>query len=75
MILLAAAVLAATSPPPNPPRRTSAAVAEARVSIRIISGVEIKLGAANNAGAPPVRDSVVHVADGSPAPAKLIEFQ
>jgi len=74
MVILAAAALATSSPQSPAPSRT-AAVAQATATIRIVSGVVLKLDAATNPGAPPSRDSLIHAADGSTAPAKLIEFQ
>jgi hypothetical protein len=74
MVILAAAALATSSPPSPPPSR-AAAVAQATATIRIVSGVALKLDAPANPGAPSSRDSLIHSADGSTAPAKLIEFQ
>ena len=74
MIFLATAALAITSPPDSQPSR-SAVTVSARATIRIVSGVTLKLGEANNPGAPPTQDTIVHSADGTTAPAKLIEFQ
>ena len=71
MVLLAAAVLAA-SPPPTP-RFTASA--QATATIRILSAVSIKFGAAGNLGAPPPRVSLIRLADGTRQTAKLIEFQ
>jgi hypothetical protein len=71
MILLAAASIASALPPSRP---VTAAV-QATATIRIVTAVQLKLGAAINPGAPPVRDSIVMSADGSSQPAKLIEFQ
>ena len=74
MIFLATAALATTSPPDSQPRR-SAVTVSATATIRVISGVTLKLGEAKNPGAPPTQDSTVHSADGTSRPAKLIEFQ
>jgi len=74
MIILATAALATTSPPDLQPSR-SAVTASATATIRIVSGVTLKLGEVNNPGAPPTRESTVHSPDGTTVPAKLIEFQ
>jgi hypothetical protein len=73
-MFLATAALVATSPPESQPSR-SAVTVSARATIRIVSGVTLKFGEANNPGAPPVQDTIVHSADGTVVPAKLIEFQ
>jgi hypothetical protein len=74
MIFLVTAALATTTPPDSRPSR-SAVTVSATATIRIVSGVTLKLGEANNPGAPPTQDAVVHLADGTTIPAKLIEFQ
>jgi hypothetical protein len=74
MIILAAAAIATPSPQPAT-RSPTAAVAQATATIRIVSGIALKLDALTNPGAPPSRDCVIHAADGSTVPAKLIEFQ
>ena len=70
MVLLAAAALATT-----PPQPTVSAVSQATATIRVVSGVRLKLDGSSNPNAPAVRDSVVKTADGTSHPAKLIEFQ
>ena len=74
MIFLATAALATTSPPDSQASR-SAVTVSATATIRVVSGVTLKLGEANNPGAPPTQDSTIHSADGASLPAKLIEFQ
>lgn len=71
MVLLAAAALAATPPVPHP----VSAVVQATVSIRVLSGVQLRLDGTRNPGAPLPRESMVKAADGSTQRAKLIEFQ
>jgi hypothetical protein len=73
MVLLASAAVA-LSTPPSAGHPVSATV-QATATIRILSGVSLKLDARVNPGAPPPRDTVIHIADGSVIPAKLIEFQ
>jgi len=74
MIFVATAALSLTSPTDSQPS-PSAVTVSARATIRIVSGVTLKLGEAKNLGAPPTQDAVVHSADGTVVPAKLIEFQ
>jgi len=71
MILLAAALLA-SAPTPSPAR---SATAQATATIRIVTAIRLKLGAAVNPGAPPARNAVLRLGDGTNQPAKLIEFQ
>jgi hypothetical protein len=70
MLFLAAAALAITSPAPP-----VSAVAQATATIRVITGVTLKLDGSPNPNAPTARDSLVKSADGTSRPAKLIEFQ
>jgi len=70
MVLFFAAVLASSAP-----AHPVAASAQATATIRVLSAVQIKFGAAQNDGVPPARDTVVKTADGTLQPAKLIEFQ
>lgn len=70
MFLIAAAIAASAPVPTRPP----AVVVQATATVRIISGVHLKLDSPTNADAPPAHDSVV-TANGSPQPAKLIEFE
>ena len=71
MILVAAAVLATALTPPQAPSVT----AQATATIRVIAAIRLKLGALDNPGAPPARNAVLRLADGTSQPAKLIEFQ
>ena len=73
MLLLIAVALAASAPQ-DAPRSSIGASAQATATIRVISGVRLRLDGQPNADAPPARDSVVHT-DGTPRTAKLIEFQ
>jgi hypothetical protein len=50
------------------------AVAEARVSVRIISGVRLKLDGSANRDVPAAHEAVVHT-DGKAHGARLIEFE
>jgi hypothetical protein len=59
--------------------RPPGAVLQARATVRIVSGARVKLGPQQkgdprSSEAPPQHDAFV-VADGSPRPAKLIEFE
>lgn len=70
MLLLAAATLVTAPPPP----RVSASV-QATATIRVVSGVTLKLDGSPNPDAPPAREIVLKAADGSTQPMKVIEFQ
>lgn len=73
MLLLAAAIAAtapASSSAPQPPVGV-----QATATVRIISGVRLKLDSATNTDAPPAHDSIVTTTDGTAHPARLIEFQ
>lgn len=79
--LAAASALAANaaSLPPHSNRDLRPVTAEARATVRIISGVRLKLGPneggqGETSGVPPPHDSVV-IADGAARPARLIEFE
>jgi hypothetical protein len=69
--LAAAAAIAAPVPSTTAP---SPVVAQARATVRILSGVRLKLDSTTNTDAPPAHDSVV-VTNGTQQPARLIEFQ
>lgn len=71
MLLLAAAAIAAATPAPSGPPPV---VVQATATVRIISGVRLKLDSPTNADAPPAHDSTI-TADGTQQPARLIEFQ
>lgn len=71
-MLLFAAAIAASGPASSRPARP--VVAEATATVRIVSGVQLKLDSAMNAGAPPAHDSKVK-AEGKLQPARLIEFE
>lgn len=74
MLWLAAAVATISAPSPaNGVARP--VVAEARATVRIISGVRLKLDSTTNTDAPPAHDGVVTTTGGTPQPARLIEFQ
>jgi hypothetical protein len=72
MFLLAAvATLASAAPAASGPRP---AFAEARVSVRIISGARVKLDGSPNHDVPAAHEAVVHT-DGKAHGARLIEFE
>lgn len=73
MFLLAAAAVAATlsiGSAPTPP-----VTVQATATVRIISGVRLRLDSATNANAPKAHDSVVTTTDGLQHDARLIEFE
>ena len=69
--LAAAAAIVATQPPAG--GRSPVSV-EAIATVRIISGVRLKLDSPTNRDAPRAHDSVV-TTDGNRRPARLIEFE
>jgi hypothetical protein len=74
MIALIALAAAASATPPAPV--STGPVVQALATVRIVSGVRLKLdgSASANADAPPPRETII-VAGGEPQPASLIEFQ
>jgi hypothetical protein len=74
MLLPVAAVAAALAAPQPQTSRPQAAAAQATATVRIVSGVRLKLDSATNEGAPPAHDSKVTTETGK-RPARLIEFQ
>lgn len=72
MLLFAAAALVAEAPPN--PRAAPVVVVGASATVRIVSGVRLKLDSPTNADAPAARDGKVPV-DGKLRPARLIEFE
>jgi hypothetical protein len=69
--LAAAAAIAAWTPANNSPPPVAV---QATATVRIISGVRLKLDSTTNADAPPARDVTV-TTNGTQQPARLIEFQ
>src|SRR4051794_38739893 len=74
MLLLAAATVAMSSLPALPQHPT-AATAQARVVIRIVSGVRLRFDRATNEGAPTLHETVIRAEGPALLPAKLIEFE
>jgi hypothetical protein len=73
MLLLAAAAIAASAPQSSP---NAGASVQAMASIRIISGVRLRLGGEQkDPSLPRLRDAVIHTADAQLQPAKLVEFE
>jgi hypothetical protein len=73
MFTLAAAAALATAPPLD--RRPEPVVVQASATVRIISGVRLKLDSPTNPDAPPAHDAKVTTNDGETRPARLIEFE
>ncbi len=73
MILIAAAAIAASTPTAAPVR-SPAAVVQARASVRIISGVRLRLDGQPNRDAPAARETVIRTG-GTARPVRLIEFE
>jgi hypothetical protein len=74
LLLVTAAAVAAQTPPSGTAPALSPVVVQATATVRILSGVRLKLDSPTNAGAPTAHDSTV-TADGAQHPARLIEFQ
>jgi hypothetical protein len=70
MVMIAAALAMQT-----PQSRPSPALVQATATIRVVSAVRLRLDAPTNPDAPATHGSIVHAADGTTIPAKLIEFQ
>jgi len=66
------AAIAASAPASHGP---APVVVQARATVRILSGVRLKLDSPTNPDAPPAHDSVVVTTDGVRQPARLIEFE
>jgi hypothetical protein len=74
MVLLFAAAAAASAVPAPANNAPRPVAVEAVATVRIVSGVALKLDSPTNADAPPAHDAKV-TADGKPRPARLIEFE
>ena len=71
-VIAAAAAIVAHTPPTE--AQTPRVVAMATATVRIVSGIRLRLDLAANPDAPPARDCIV-TADGTPRKARLIEFE
>jgi hypothetical protein len=71
MLWIVAASISAAAPAASTP---PVVAVQATATVRIISGVRLKLDSATNADAPRAHDATV-TTDGEPHPARLIEFQ
>jgi hypothetical protein len=67
--------LAAATAAPSPQGGQPVVVSQATATVRILSGVRLKLDSRVNADAPIAHDSKVTTTDGTQHPARLIEFQ
>lgn len=72
MLWLAAIAVAVAQP--KPPPTPVPPVVQARATVRIISGVRLKLDGKPNPDAPRPREAVIHT-DRGPKQARLIEFE
>jgi hypothetical protein len=73
--ITAISVPTALTAPAAPSARPGAVVVQAQATVRILSGVRLKLDSSTNADAPPAHDSRVLASDGIRHPARLIEFE
>jgi len=74
MLVLAALAATVAHAPSSDMPRSQRVVAEATATVRILSGVHLKLDSVTNKDAPPAHKTVV-TADGTPRRAQLIEFE
>jgi hypothetical protein len=75
MFLVAAAAIAVSSPQNASPAPTSAAVAQARATVRIVSAARLNWGQEPRiSDVPAARTTTIQTVNG-PQPAKLIEFE
>jgi hypothetical protein len=72
MLLMATAALLAAPADAGP--TPGAVVVQARATVRIVSGVRLRLSEAQGGDIPPPRDATIRT-DAGQQPAKLIEFQ
>ncbi|WP_028968686.1 hypothetical protein [Sphingomonas sp. URHD0057] len=72
MVLLAAAAVLSQA---ELPRAPTAASAQARAIVRVISGVRLRFDQRVNESAPQLRDTMVRTQGARLQPAKLIEFE
>ena len=72
MLALAALAMVASALQPEP--ASTGPSVEARATVRIVSGVRLKLDGSANADAPAPRDTMVQ-SSGVSQPARLIEFE
>lgn len=72
VMLLLAIALAASEASPAPVNQVSAT---ARATIRILSAVQLRVGAETSEDGRPVREASIRGEDGKPQPAKLVEFE
>jgi hypothetical protein len=74
MVVLAALAAMVAHASANEARPQPRVMAEATATVRIVSGVQLRLDSTTNKDAPRAHKSVV-VANGTPHPAQLIEFE
>ena len=73
-MLFFAATIAAAGPQGTPPRPVGASV-QAKATVRIISGAELRLGKVRSADPFLVRDTIVQTAVGQAERLRVFEFQ
>ena len=74
VLLFLAATIAVAAPPGAPPRTVGASV-QARATIRIISGAELRFGKVRSADPFIVRDTLIQSATGQAERVRVFEFQ
>lgn len=75
MMLVFAAAAIALSAQPNAPATHATATAQATATVRVISGVRLRLDGQNNSSDVPPPRNTIFTSGGVQQPARLIEFQ
>ena len=75
MIILAALALSATPIESPPPVRIVTAERQAQAIVRILPGAALRFAEIEQSAPETLRDTQVRTPDGTPEPARLIEFQ
>ena len=74
MVIFAALALSVTPADPPPPVRIVAAERQAQAMVRILPGAALRFAEIEQSAPETLRDTQVRTPDGTPEPARLIEF-
>ena len=74
MLILAALALSATPVDIPPPTRIVAAERQAQAMVRILPGTALRFAEIEHSAPERLRDTHIRTPDGSPEPARLVEF-
>jgi hypothetical protein len=75
MVILAALVLSATPVEAPRPARIVAAERQAQAVVRILPGAALRFAEIERSAPETLRDTYIRAPDGSPEPARLVEYQ